>query len=149
MSILKTKQKHIMLIEDNPGDVTLVKDLLDDHQADYRMSVAEDGAHAIDTLNLARVDLKYDLPDLILLDLNLPNKSGIEVLEAIKTDSILKRIPVIVLTSSKDKRDIMATYHLHANCYLNKPTNIEDFSRMIRLINEFWLGEVVYPSQGV
>jgi len=149
MSLIRTGQKHIMVIEDNPGDVTLIQDLLDDAGADYRMSVSDDGAHAIDTLNMARLNVKHDLPDLILLDLNLPNKSGIEILETIKTDSILKRIPVIVLTSSTDKRDILATYHLHANCYLNKPTNIEDFTRMIKLINDFWLTEVIYPSQGV
>ena len=149
MSLKKITKTHIMLIEDNPGDVTLIKDLLDDVGAEYRMSVAEDGKEALDTLNMARVNLKHDLPDLILLDLNLPNKSGIEVLDAIKKDTILRRIPVIVLTSSTDKRDILATYHLHANCYLNKPTNIEDYTKMIELIHGFWLQEVVYPSQGV
>ncbi|MDH5716261.1 MAG: response regulator [Spirochaetia bacterium] len=149
MNLTKMVQLHIMLIEDNPGDITLIQDLLEEKQANFRLTIAEDGAKAMKYFEKARLDVKHDLPDLIILDLNLPHKNGIEILESIKKDSILKRIPVIVLTSSQDKRDIIATYHLHANCYLKKPTNIEDFHRLITLINDFWLGEVVYPTHGL
>jgi chemotaxis family two-component system response regulator Rcp1 len=135
----------ILLVEDNPGDVRLTRELLQESKVRNKLTVVDNGE---DALVFLRRGAKYpdaSLPDLILLDLNLPSKNGSEVLAAIKSDPELKRIPVVILTSSKAEEDIARTYDLHANCYISKPVGLEQFAAMVKSIDDFWLAIVRLP----
>ncbi|WP_434386558.1 response regulator [Melittangium boletus] len=139
---------EILLVEDNPGDVRLTIEALKEGKVRNRLSVARDGVEAIAFLRRQGVHADAARPDLILLDLNLPRKDGREVLAEIKEDASLRRIPVVVLTTSKAEEDILRTYDLHANCYINKPVDLEQFITVVRSIDDFWLSVVRLPASG-
>jgi CheY-like chemotaxis protein len=135
----------ILLVEDNPGDVRLTIEALKDGKVRNRLNVVQDGVEAMVFL---RQEGKYagaPRPDVILLDLNLPKKDGREVLAEIKADEHLRRIPVVVLTTSSSEQDILKTYDLHANCYITKPVDLEQFIEVVKGIEDFWLTVVKLP----
>ncbi|MBN1963860.1 MAG: response regulator [Anaerolineae bacterium] len=137
---------EILLVEDNPGDVRLTQEAFKNHFAN-NLYVAWDGVEAMQFL---RREGKYaDAPqvDMVLLDLNLPKKDGREVLSEIKADPALKRIPVVILTTSEAERDIIATYDLHANCYVAKPLDLDQFVEVVKQIEGFWLSIVRLPPK--
>jgi len=137
---------QILLVEDNPGDIRLTKEVLKDGEIKNNLSVVTDGEEAVLYL---KKDGKYAdsiTPDLILLDLNLPKKDGREVLAEIKTDPKLKYIPVIVLTTSTAEQDIMNMYMHHANCYITKPVDFNQFVGVVKSIESFWLTTVKLPN---
>ncbi|MCJ7652318.1 MAG: response regulator [Actinobacteria bacterium] len=141
------KPIEILLVEDSPGDVRLTKEALKESKVINHLTVAEDGVEA---MSLLRCEGEYEdavRPDLVLLDLNLPRKDGREVLAEIKTDEDLKSIPVIILTTSKSDEDIVRTYNLHANCYISKPVDLDQFLNVVRTIEEFWLSIVKLPPR--
>ncbi len=133
----------ILLVEDNPGDVRLTVEALKEGKILNQMAVVADGIEAMDFL---RNSDNQTRPDLIMLDLNLPRMSGREVLAAIKADEALRRIPVVVLTTSDSEQDILDSYNMHANCYVTKPVDLEQFIKVVRSIEEFWLTVVKLPS---
>ena len=137
---------EILLVEDNPGDVRLTIEALKEGKVSNNLSVARDGVEALAFLRREGSHAKAARPDLILLDLNLPKKDGREVLAEIKDDSSLRRIPVVVLTTSKAEEDILRTYDLHANCYITKPVDLEQFISVVRSIDDFWLSVVRLPT---
>jgi len=136
---------EILLVEDNPGDVRLTREALKEAKVGNNLHVVEDGVAAMQFLR--REDEYQDVPrpDLILLDLNLPKKDGREVLEEIKADNSLKLIPVVVLTTSHAEEDIVRSYNLHANCYVTKPVDLDQFMRIVKSIEDFWLTIVRLP----
>jgi len=137
----------ILLVEDNPGDVRLTKEALKDAKVLNEIFVAKDGVEAMEFLQRKGRYSDVPLPDLILLDLNLPRKDGREVLAEIKEDPILKHIPVVVLTTSKAEEDIVKTYNLHANAYITKPVDLNRFSEIIHVLKEFWFTIVKLPPK--
>jgi CheY-like chemotaxis protein len=139
---------EILLVEDNPGDVRLTKEALKEGRFANLINVAVDGFEAMAFLRREGKYANASRPDLILLDLNLPKKNGREVLAEIKADSYLKSIPVVVLTSSQAEKDIVATYNLHANCYITKPVDFEQFICVVRSIEDFWFAVVKLPPRG-
>lgn len=139
-------QIHILLVEDNPADVGLVEEAFKDGRLLFHLHVAEDGAVALQFLRREAPFKEAPRPDLILLDLNLPKKDGREVLQEIKQDPVLRKIPVIVLTTSDDEADVHKAYGLHANCYLTKPIDIDAFLAKVRSIEDFWLTLVRLPQ---
>ncbi|MBD1823125.1 response regulator [Cyanobacteria bacterium FACHB-DQ100] len=141
------RQVEILLIEDNPGDVRLTEEVLKEGKIFSRLSVVEDGVQAIDFLHHQGRFARVPRPDLILLDLNLPRKSGREVLEEIKLSSDFRRIPVVVLTTSQAEEDILRAYDFHANCYITKPIDLEQFIKVVRSIEAFWLTTVKLPPE--
>ena len=143
---MDTKPVEILLVEDNEGDVGLVEEVFEDAKIRNTLHVAEDGEEAMLFLNKEKPFANAPTPDIILLDLNLPQKDGREVLEEIKTDDKLKRIPVVVLTTSKAEEDIVRSYDLHANSYITKPVDFDQFIRVIKSIEDFWLEVVRLPS---
>jgi CheY-like chemotaxis protein len=135
----------ILLVEDSPGDVRLTRELLKDSKVSNTLVAVDNGVEA---MALLRREGKYRdalRPDLILLDLNLPRKDGREVLAEVKQDPDLKRIPVVILTSSKADADVLKTYNLHANCYVTKPVGLEQFATVVKSIEDFWLAIVKFP----
>jgi CheY-like chemotaxis protein len=136
---------EILLVEDNPGDVRLMMETFKECKLPNRISVVEDGVEAIAFLRRQGKYPSAPRPHLILLDLNLPRKSGREVLEEIKVDPELRRIPVVVLTTSSAEHDLLRSYDLHANCYINKPVDLEQFVVVVRSIEDFWLTLVKLP----
>ena len=138
---------EILLVEDNPGDVDLTRETLLDSKLLNHMSVVNNGVEAMAYLRREGKYVDATRPDLILLDLNLPKKDGREVLAEIKADERLRRIPVVVLTTSSAEKDILQTYDLHANCYITKPVNLDQFSAVVRAIEEFWFTIVKLPSE--
>lgn len=143
------KLRRILLIEDNSGDVVLIREALKESKFQCDLTVVNNGSQAIELLKEIRKNTAAPLPELILLDLNLPRKNGREVLAEIKSDNRLRTIPVIVLTSSEAEQDIQSSYLLHANCYITKPTDFDAYIRIIKLINEFWFNTVKLPPQSV
>jgi two-component system, chemotaxis family, response regulator Rcp1 len=135
----------ILLVEDNPGDVRLTRELLKESKIHNNLTVVDNGEDAIVFLRRAAKHPDATLPDLILLDLNLPRKNGAEVLASIKNDPSLRRIPVVILTSSKAEEDIARAYDLHANCYISKPVGLEQFATVVKSIDDFWLSIVRLP----
>ena len=137
---------EILLVEDNPGDVRLTVEALKEGKLRNRMNVVEDGEKALAYL---RREAGYEdaaRPDLVLLDLNLPRKDGREVLADMKADPDLKRIPVVVLTTSKAEEDILKSYDLHANCYITKPVDLDQFIGVVKSIESFWFSVVSLPT---
>ncbi len=135
-----------MLVEDSPTDVLLAQEALEQARLLNTLHVVSDGVEAMQFL---RREAPYNdavRPDLILLDLNLPRKDGREVLQEIKNDPVLKRIPVVVLTTSKAEEDILNAYGLHANCYVSKPVDFEQFTNVVRAIESFWFSVVLLPK---
>ena len=143
---MDTKPVTILLVEDNEGDVGLVEEVFEDAKIRNVLHVAEDGEEAMLFLHKGGTYTDVPTPDIILLDLNLPQKDGREVLEEIKTDEHLKRIPVVVLTTSKAEEDILKSYDLHANSYITKPVDFDQFIKVIRSIEDFWLEVVRLPT---
>jgi two-component system, chemotaxis family, response regulator Rcp1 len=137
---------EILLVEDSPADVRLTFEALKEEKIYNNLHVVTDGVEAIAFLRREGKYAKAVRPDLILLDLNLPKKDGREVLKEIKSDDDLKAIPVVVLTVSKSEEDILKSYNLHANCYINKPVDLNQFMKVIRSIQEFWLTIVKLPT---
>jgi CheY-like chemotaxis protein len=138
---------EILLVEDNPGDVGLTRETLKDSKLLNHMTVLGDGIEAMAFLRLEGKYAGATRPDLILLDLNLPKKDGREVLAEIKTDEQLRRIPVVVLTTSSAEQDILETYDLHANCFITKPVNLDQFTAVVKAIEEFWFTIVRLPPE--
>lgn len=130
---------EILLVEDNPADVRLTKEVLRENKIYNTLFAVEDGVEAMAFLRKEGRYATVSQPDLILLDLNLPRKDGREVLSEIKTDPTLKHIPVIVLTTSKEDEDVIRSYDLHANCYITKPVDLDQFIGVITSIKTFWL----------
>jgi two-component system, chemotaxis family, response regulator Rcp1 len=139
------KQVEILLVEDNPGDVRLTTEALKEGKILNHLNVVNDGVEAIDFLRKQGKYSDAPRPDVIFLDLNLPKKDGREVLTEIKNDSSLKSIPVIILTTSQSEHDILMTYESHANCFICKPVDLEQFLKVIKLIEEFWFSIVKLP----
>jgi len=141
------KPADILLVEDNPGDVRLAQETLKESKVSNQLHVVEDGVEALAYLRKKGKYREAVRPDLILLDLNLPKKDGKEVLTEVKEDPDLKRIPVVVLTISSDEADILKTYNLHANCYITKPVNINQFHKVVKAIDNFWFAIVKLPPK--
>lgn len=136
---------EILLVEDNPMDVELVTEALASWESPARLSVVEDGDAAVNFLRRVGTYAAAPTPNLILLDLNLPKRTGVEVLEEIKSDPLLAEIPVIVLTTSDRESDVKRAYRLHANCYLTKPLEIPEFIDKVKAIEQFWIHCVRLP----
>jgi two-component system, chemotaxis family, response regulator Rcp1 len=137
---------EILLVEDNEGDVRLTSEALKESKVLNNLNVAGDGVEALAYLNKRGKYVSVSRPDIIFLDINLPKKDGREVLAEIKTDEKLKRIPVVVLTTSRSEEDIIKTYRLHADYYISKPVDIYQFIKIVREIDNFWFNVVALPS---
>ena len=142
----KSKPIEILLVEDNPGDARLTVEALKESKLLNNLHHVADGQEAITFLKQEGAHQGKPRPDIILLDLNLPKKSGHEVLSEVKADPNLKSIPVVVLTSSEAERDIVMTYKLHANCYITKPVDLDKFISIIQKIEQFWMTIVKLPA---
>ena len=138
---------EILLVEDNPGDVRLTQEVLREGRIHNVLNVASDGVEALDYLYRRGDHADARPQDLILLDLNLPKMNGREVLAEIKRDPELRKIPVVVLTTSSAEADVLSAYDLHANCYITKPVDLDQFERVIRSIEDFWLAIVRLPRE--
>ena len=138
---------HILLVEDNEGDVTLTSEAFENARLQSVLSVVRDGESAMDFLLKRHRYLDVKIPDLILLDLNLPRKNGYEVLQFLKADMNLKHIPVIVLSTSSSMNDVNKCYENYANCYITKPMDIENFFNVVSKIENFWLSTVALPKK--
>ena len=138
---------EILMIEDNPGDVRLTREVLKDAKVHNRLMAVKDGQEAMNYLYKNAPYADVSRPDLILLDLNLPRMSGLEILHKIKSDQGLKSIPVVILTSSQAEKDILAGYEGYANAYITKPVSLDQFSRIVQAIEGFWLEIVRLPKQ--
>jgi len=137
---------EILLIEDNPGDIELTRIAMNRSKLYCNLNVVEDGVDGMDFL-YQRGRFEYSpRPDLILLDLNLPRKSGREILEEIKSDPNLQDIPVVILTASKADEDILRSYNCHANCFISKPVGFEEFMHVVKTLNDFWFTIVKLPA---
>jgi len=144
---MNDREIEILLIEDNPGDARLTTEALKEAKVRNKLTHIADG---IEGLAFLRQQGKYagaQRPDLILLDLNLPRKDGREVLAEIKADDRLKRIPVVILTTSQAEEDILKAYNLNANCYVSKPVDLDQFIKVVRTIKDFWLTIVKLPAE--
>jgi CheY-like chemotaxis protein len=142
------KPVDILLVEDNPGDVDLAREALEGSKMKNHLHAVQDGIEAMAFLKKTGAYAQMPRPDLILLDLNLPRMDGREVLHEIKSDDDFKRIPVVILTTSKDEEDVLRSYNLHANCYITKPIDLGQFLKVVRSIEDFWLSIVVLPPNG-
>jgi two-component system, chemotaxis family, response regulator Rcp1 len=138
---------EILLVEDNPGDVRLTLECLKESKVHNRVTVVSDGMAALEFIRGQEPYANSPRPDLILLDLNLPRLNGLEVLSIIKNDPGIRQIPVVVLTSSKAEQDIFRTYSLHANCFITKPVDLDQFIHVVRAIEDFWLALVKLPAE--
>jgi len=140
-----SEELQILLVEDNPADARLVAELFKEGQTSHRIRHVCDGVEALAYLRNHAGEPSARPPDLILLDLNLPRKDGRELLAEIKADDRLKRIPVVVLTTSQAEEDIARAYSLYANCYITKPMDLDQFARVVRSIEDFWLTTAKLP----
>jgi two-component system, chemotaxis family, response regulator Rcp1 len=136
---------EILLVEDNPGDVRLTREALKEAKIRNNLSVASDGVEAMAFLRREGTHSTAPRPDIVLLDLNLPKKDGRQVLTEAKADPELRRIPVVILTTSKAEEDILKTYDLHANCFITKPVDFDQFVKVVHSIEHFWLSIVTLP----
>ncbi len=139
------KSTHILLVEDNDGDILLTTDALEEGKIINKVSVVKDGKQAIDFLNKRNDFTEAELPNLILLDINLPKKNGHEVLHYIKTNAKFKHIPIIMLTTSSSEKDILLAYKNYANCFISKPVEVNDFIDAVAKIENFWINIVHLP----
>lgn len=137
----------VLLVEDNPGDVRLTREALKEGKVWNTLHVVEDGVAAMAFVRQEGQYVHAPRPDLILLDLNLPKKDGREVLALLKADEKLKRIPVVILTTSQAEEDILKAYNLNANCYITKPVDFDQFLKVVKAVEEFWLTIVKLPSE--
>lgn len=142
------KPIEILLVEDNPGDIDLAIEALENSNIHNPLHVVANGEEAMAFLRRKGKYVDAPRPNLVLLDLNLPKKDGREVLAEIKSDQDLKRIPVVILTSSRDEEDILKSYNLHANCYISKPMDLNQFIKVVKSIEDFWLTIVKLPPNG-
>lgn len=140
-----TQPVQILLIEDNPADVRLTREMLSEGRIINRLHVVTDGEQAVEYVRGLGVFADRSLPDLILLDLNLPRRDGLEVMADLKGDPVYRQIPIVVLTSSKAESDMFQSYALHANCYISKPVDLSQFMDVVRSIEDFWLSIVRLP----
>ena len=141
-----SRRFEFLLVEDNPGDIRLTREALKEGQVRVNLTIARDGVEALQLLRgNGEGKPKRCMPDLILLDLNLPRMDGRELLAQIKTDPELRHIPVVVLTTSSAEKDVLRAYDLHANCFITKPVELERFIEVVRSIDEFWLKMVRLP----
>ena len=137
---------EMLLVEDNPGDARLAIEALKDAKVHNNLSWVQDGVEAMTFLRREGAYSDAPRPDVILLDLNLPKKDGREVLADVKADEDLRRIPVVILTVSGAEEDIVKTYNLHANCYIRKPIDLDQFIKVVKAIKDFWLSIVILPT---
>lgn len=144
---LQTKPIEVLLVEDNPGDVRLTLEALKDGKVWTAISTVGDGEEALSFLRREGRYADAPHPDLILLDLNLPKMDGREVLAIVKADEKLKRIPIVILTTSQAEEDILRAYNLNANCYITKPVDFEQFLKVVKVVEEFWLTIVKLPGE--
>lgn len=142
----KLKMIEILLVEDNPADIRLTKEAIRESKIANNLNIVKDGVEAIDFLKNKGKYSNATRPDLILLDLNLPKINGFEVLNKIKQDRDLKRIPVVILTISDNHEDLLRAYDLYANCYVNKPMDITEFYKIVKSIGNFWFSIVKLPE---
>ena len=138
---------EILLVEDSPSDVEFTVEALKEAKIRNHLSIAEDGVQAMEFLHRQGQFTQAPRPDLIMLDLNLPRKDGREVLAELKADDHLKMIPVVVLTTSRAEQDVLRAYELHANCYITKPVDFQQFLNVVRSIESFWLFVVTLPPR--
>jgi CheY-like chemotaxis protein len=141
------KPIEILLIEDNPGDARLTREALSQSKVSNNLHHARDGEEAMRFLKREGQFANAPTPDLVLLDLNLPRRDGREVLEDVKRDPLLKHIPVVVLTSSEAEEDILRSYRLHANCFITKPVDLEQLTKVVQAIEQFWFTLVKLPPE--
>jgi CheY-like chemotaxis protein len=141
------KDVHILLVEDNEGDILLTKEALLDAKINNEVTVARDGEVAINYLESTLKESAKNLPDLILLDINLPKLNGQEVLQFVKSHTSFKRIPVVILTTSSSDLDVVDAYNNHANCFITKPVDLNKFFEVVRKIQEFWTAIVTLPAK--
>ncbi len=137
----------ILVVEDNSGDARLIKEVLNDNKIFSSFYLAKDGVEAMDFLKKKGQFKSVPKPDLIILDLNLPRKDGREVLAEIKTDEELKHIPIVIMTISQAEEDILKSYNLHANCYITKPIDLNQFIKVVKSIEDFWFSVVKLPPK--
>ncbi len=136
---------EILLVEDSPADIALTQEALEDSKLHNNLYVVTDGEEAMDFLHKKGNYASMPKPDLILLDLNLPKKNGLEVLREVKDEDSLRLIPVVIMTVSKDEKDIVESYRLHANCYIRKPVKFGEFIEIVKSIEDFWFSIVTLP----
>jgi CheY-like chemotaxis protein len=141
------REIHVLLVEDNEADIDLTRETLNSTKFDIKLSVAKDGVEAIDFLNGVGNWSEPGQPTIILLDLNLPRKNGRQVLAVLKGDDLLRRIPVVILSSSDAEKDITSCYNLGANCYIVKPTELQAYRALVRTLEDFWLGAAKLPRR--
>ena len=146
MTVERNGPIDILLVEDNPGDERLTREALKEGKVYSNLHWVKDGVEALEFLRKQGKYKNTPRPDIILLDLNLPKKDGREVLQEIKNDDKLKRIPVVILTTSKAEEDVLKSYNLHANCYVTKPVDLEQFIVVVKSIDMFWLTVVTLPN---
>lgn len=139
------KSIHILLVEDNEGDILLTTEALEEGKIINKVSVVKDGKQAIDFLNLKEPFQEATMPNLILLDINLPKKNGHEVLQYIKGSKTFRHIPIIMLTTSSSEKDIMEAYNHYANCFITKPVDVNEFMKAVAKIENFWISIVQLP----
>lgn len=138
---------HILLVEDNEGDIVLTNEVLEEIAVSVNLTVLKDGKEAIEFLSKTEAYAGTVLPDLVLLDINLPKKNGLEVLQYLKENEKLKHIPVIMLTTSSSERDVNLTYMNHANCFITKPSDVNDYIKALSAMANFWLTICKLPNQ--
>jgi len=143
----KIQKVQILMVEDNSDDVDLTIEALKDAKVCNQMQVVEDGVEAMAFLRREGKYINAPRPDIILLDLNLPRKDGREVLAEVKGDKDLRRIPIVILTTSQAEEDVMRAYDLHVNCYITKPVDFDQFSKVVKSIEEFWFSVVKLPKE--
>ena len=144
---MNAKPVEILLVEDNPGDVRLTREALAEGKLHNNLHVVQDGEEAMRFLRREGAFKDAVKPDLVLLDLNLPRMDGRAVLQAMKADPALRRIPVVVLTSSQAEQDVLKSYELHANCYITKPLDLPQFIKVVRAVEDFWFTVVKLPAK--
>jgi CheY-like chemotaxis protein len=147
MTMPAGRAAEVLLVEDSPGDVRLTREALKEGKVRNNLNVVPDGVEAMAYLRREAPYGNATRPDIVLLDLNMPRKDGREVLAEMKADDSLKRIPVVILTTSEAEQDILRTYDLHANCYLTKPVDLDQFISIVKSVEDFWLTIVKLPSE--
>lgn len=147
MTVFDPEPINILLAEDNPADVRLTQEALREGKVRNVLHVVSDGVETLEYLRREGKFVEAERPDLILLDLNMPRKDGREVLAEVKADENLRRIPVVVLTTSKSEEDILKAYDNYCNCYIQKPVDLDKFLDVVRAIEDFWLSIVKLPRE--